>query len=358
MGWGSTGFAGGAGGLPRVIDERLTRRVGAITIALLVAATGFFVFVADQIEWGRRVRVRAYFHHTGGLREGAPVIVAGRSIGRVESIVPAPRGGPHGDAAIVVTLAIEASEADDLARGGDIFIAGRGPVSSRHVELGPAPDPDGARLADGDEVRGSDPPTVDRVLQRTWDNLTTAREFAELIAPEFRVLRDELRTLATTLDGLVPDIAGRFALGVEVEGLMTEVRQLRDVALGGEPGLARIAAVLDRARATIVQTRAMLDTLRAKTRELSAALDTVRNRVGDRGPTVLARAELALDRIRAVIDKVDPLLAKVQDLNARIARGEGSLGRLSRDPEFPEDAKELGKILKRQPWRIIARPKD
>jgi hypothetical protein len=26
------------------------------------------------------------------------------------------------------------------------------------------------------------------------------------------------------------------------------------------------------------------------------------------------------------------------------------------DPEFPEDAKELGKILKRQPWKVINRP--
>ena len=28
------------------------------------------------------------------------------------------------------------------------------------------------------------------------------------------------------------------------------------------------------------------------------------------------------------------------------------------DPEFPEDAKAIGKVLKRQPWRVIGRPKD
>ena len=34
----------------------------------------------------------------------------------------------------------------------------------------------------------------------------------------------------------------------------------------------------------------------------------------------------------------------------------GSLMKLMHDPEFPEDAKELGKIMKRQPWKIINHP--
>ena len=59
-----------------------------------------------------------------------------------------------------------------------------------------------------------------------------------------------------------------------------------------------------------------------------------------------------------MLDQVEPLLAKVDDISGRLARGEGSLGLLMKDPEFPEDAKELGKILKRQPWKVIAKPKD
>ena len=57
-----------------------------------------------------------------------------------------------------------------------------------------------------------------------------------------------------------------------------------------------------------------------------------------------------------VIDKIDPLLAQVEAVQQHIARGDGSLLKLMHDPEFPEDAKELGKILKRQPWKIINRP--
>jgi phospholipid/cholesterol/gamma-HCH transport system substrate-binding protein len=338
-----------------VIDERLTRRVGAVTIALLLAAIGFFVFVYDRIEWGVRVRVRAYFHHTANLREGAPVIVAGDTVGSVEAIEPLGRSGPSGDAAIAVTLALDV---EDLVAGGDIYIAGRGPLSARHVEIGPSPRPDGPVFAEGDEFRGIDPPQLDRVLNRTWDNLNTARRFAEEVAPEFLALRDQLRTLTTTIDGLVPDTVGRLRLGFELQGLAEQARQLRDVALGGDPGLANLAAMLDRAAATVTQARAMLDTLRAQLRALSDNLDAARRKLGDTGPSVLARAELAIERIRGAIDKLDPLLAKVEDLAARIQRGEGSIGRLTQDPEFSDDAKELGKALKRAPWRVIARPKD
>jgi len=337
------------------------RRVGAIVLVLLAAAIGFFVFVAGDLSWGKRVRLDVYFHHTGELREGAPVIVAGRTIGSVEAIALAPRDADTplaGEPGVVVTIELSARRADEIARGGDVFVAGRGPLSARYLEIGPSPTPEGATLAtDRRPLRGSDPPTLDRVMQRTWDNLVTAKRFADEIGPEFRALRGELIELATTLDGLVPDVAGAVSLRLEVDGLLAEVDKLR-AALGGDPGLARIDATLARARATVAQARRVLATLDAKATALGVAIDGVRGRLGARGPAAIAAVETAIARLRAAADKIDPLLAKVEDINARIVRGEGSLGRLARDPEFPEDAKELGKILKRQPWRIFLRPKD
>src|SRR5207253_6073923 len=142
-------------------DERLARTVGAITLVVLALAIAFFVFIAGKIEWGKKTRVEVYFHHTGGLHEEAPVIVAGRSIGTVESIAPA-RGGLLGESdGVVATLAIDAGDARQIARGGDVFVAGRGPLSARFIELAPSPAPDGPPIDDGDQIRGIDPPTLD-----------------------------------------------------------------------------------------------------------------------------------------------------------------------------------------------------
>jgi len=341
-------------------DEKLTRRVGGIVMMLLALAIGFIVFVAGRIEWGDHVRMVVHFRQTGGLREGAPIVVAGQSIGTIEAIALAPKGGPL-DAGVVVTLKIDARKAARIARGGDVFIAGTGPLSARHLELAPSPDPDGPSLAEplppgSAPIIGIDPPTLDRVLQRTWDNLTTAKKFADDVGPELDALRVQLRQLAQTMDGLVPNVVGVASLGFELEGLLAEVRQLREVTLGGDAGLQRFGAMITRARTTIAQTRRMLDVLGAKATTLAASVETLGGRLDTRGPAAIRAVELAISRVRTAMDKFDPLLAKLEDLNARIARGEGTIGRLARDPEFPEDAKELGKILKRQPWRIFARP--
>jgi ABC-type transporter Mla subunit MlaD len=352
-------------------DERLTRRVGAVVLVLLAFAIAFAIFIAPRIEWGRHVRVRVYFHHTGGLREGAPVIVAGRSVGRIEAIGLAPHGAPGplgGEEGVVVSAAISARVASRLPKDGDFFIASRGALSERYLEIGPPRASPGAAeaaaataprtLADGDELRGQDPPTLDRVLERTWNNLTVARDFGRAIRPELDALRRELARLGEALEGLADDVAGAGGLLADVAALRSEARALREVGLGGDRGLAQADAVLAGARSMIAGARGALDAIDPAAGAASAGGRALRDRLARRGPSLLARAELAIARTRAAIDQLDPLLAKLAELRARIARGEGSLGRLARDPEFPEDAKELGKILKRQPWKVIDRPRD
>jgi ABC-type transporter Mla subunit MlaD len=339
-------------------DRRLTRRVGAITLALVASACFFMVFIYDHIEWGRHIRIRVYFLASGGLREGAPFAVAGRDIGKIETIAPSPRGASkllEGEEGVVVTVSLDADKVERVARGGDVFVTSRGALSGRYLEISPPPpgaSGDALRsLAEGDELRGRDPPSLDRVLQRTWDNLTTARLFIEDVRPEARALIDEVDRLRATLLEIAPQIL----LQQDVSGLVDEARRTY-AALGGDPGLDRIAQVRAEAGDTIDQVRATIDRLRASTNALSASLAIVKSRLDTKGAQAFDRIEIAIDRVRAAIDKIDPLVAGVEDIRTRIERGEGSLLKLMHDPEFPEDAKELGKVLKRHPWRILERP--
>jgi hypothetical protein len=171
------------------------------------------------------------------------------------------------------------------------------------------------------------------------------------VRPQVAALRVELDKLQATLVGIAPDVKLRD----DVDALIVEATRTYD-ALGGRPGLDHISAQIDHTRTTIGQARAMIAVLRTRADALGAGIDGLRARLGDKGSQAVASVELAIDRVRAAIDKIDPLLAQVEAIQQRIERGEGSLMKLMHDPEFPEDAKELGKILKRQPWKIMDHP--
>ena len=329
-------------------DAHLARRVGGVGLAVIALAIVFFVFVYDRIEWGRHVRIHVTFHSTGGLAEGAPFVVAGRTVGRVESIAFG------GEGTVVVTVAIDASEAPRLDAGGDVFVASKGALSGKYLELGPAPQPTRALKA-GDELIGRDPPSLDRVLQRTFDNLTTLGGFNDEIRPELDALRTQIHELRANVDQ-VPEVDRFAALVDDTLGAADELGKLRDVALGGDAGTARIADVLARGRQVVAFARVQLGKLGDTAGQLRVGLEALRARLGTKGQEAIDKLELAIDRTRAAIAKVDPLLAQVEALNTSLANGDGSLMKLMHDPEFPEDAKELGKILKRHPWRVIDHP--
>jgi len=336
-------------------DTQLARRVGAFALGVFALAFVFFVFVYPRIDWGSHIRVRVYFHTTGGLVEGAPFVVAGRTVGKVESIALVPRGVTKllGDEdGIVLTVAVDSGEAAKLDRGGDVFIASKGALSGKYLELGAAPQPT-QPLKEGDELVGADPPSLDRVLQRTWDNMQTLAGFAGAIRPELEQLKARLRELSDNL-GQVPGVEQFAPLVADASAALDELQKLRDVALGGKAGAARIAALLDHGRAAIGNARVSLDKLSASASKLADGLHTLKGRLGGKGDEAIEKFQLAIDRTRAAIAKIDPLLAQIEALNADLANG--SMMKLGNDPEFPEDAKELGKILKRHPWRVMDHP--
>jgi hypothetical protein len=201
------------------------------------------------------------------------------------------------------------------------------------------------------------------VLRRTWSNMMTMEQFVAEVGPELDALRTartqmlgELATIATQIDQLVPLISGVGPLVDEASELVALATKTYDESLGGAKGLAAIEATLADARALVRQLRGVIDQLSPVAARLETDVLRVRDHVVAHDPA--GRASELLAKLRVAIDKIDPLLATAQDIAARFARHEGTIGRLMHDPEFPEDAKELGKILKRRPWRVIAKPTD
>jgi len=357
--------------------ERLQTRLGAAVVVVLLGAVAFVVFLADRIEVTRQLRFEVVFQHAGPLHAGAQVVVAGAVIGEVEAIRQVPRGAPgplDGEPGVAARVKIDASAAWMVDVAGEFFVSSRGPLSERFIEIGPQPcerrpatRPRGCTDASvvprrpiraGAQVRGVDPPSMDRVLQRTWENLQTTRRFVDAVRPELDQLLANIDELRATIEGVQP-VPGEWArLFAEAGAMMIAARTTYDDVLGGAPGLDKLRATMAAGSVVAVLAKTRLDELSTRWEALAASLDRMQQRLATQGDAAMTKLALAVDRAQSAMAKLEPLRKKIDDIRGRLERGEGSIGKLMKDPEFPEDAKELGKILKRQPWKIIGHPPD
>lgn len=326
---------------------------GALLLALVAAV--FLVAIAPGLEPGGTFSARVLFAELGGLREGAPVRSVGAEIGRVRAIsLLAPGEARAAEATVAVELALARDERRRTWRLGSAVVSSRGVLSARYLELLPPRGEPGPPLDDGDVLRGVDPPVLDRALARAWNNLRLSRQLAEEVAPLARQLVAEARALVETVRALeggasAPLLPALSELSDEAERAWREVLAEGEVIGGG----ARVA----------LRARRLVQTAEASLQELAGALDlalvaveAARVRLAARAPA--AKLAAAWASAQTLAAKLERVRADVAALWARWQRKEGTLGRLLSDPEFPEDAKELGKIIKRQPWRLFGRPKE
>ena len=339
-----------------VRDERLTLRVGTVTLAAL-AAFAVFQLVFDGCRQGDRFPVTVYFAHLGGLAEDADVQVAGRVIGQVESIyaVPAhmtrpghllyPLGG------VAVRLGIERARAYMTTKNAEIFISNKGMFGQRYLEVGvPLAGAERERpLRAGDEVRGVDPPIMDRVLTRSYRNIEIARRFMAAIRPEWDELTEALGQLALTLTRFEV-LPAAVALGESLDRLSGQARALgAKVAESGVTG-ATLAQLMSEAQVTSARLDQSMTEVRARLRILQREIDGLRTRIPD---DLGQRLERLLTTTDESLARVQGLVVQVREIAASVRRGEGTVGAIWNDPEFPEHAKELGRIIKRRPWKLF-----
>jgi ABC-type transporter Mla subunit MlaD len=358
-------------------SERLQTRLGAVVMLVLLAAIAFVVFLADRIELSRQLRFQVVFAHSGPLHAGAQVVIAGEVIGEVESIALIARGTPGplaGEPGVAARIRVDADAVWMIDAAGEFFVSSRGPLSERFIEIGPQPcarkpatrprecKPDSVvpprPIRAGEQVRGVDPPSMDRVLQRTWENLQITRRFVEEVRPELEQLIAAIDQLRATIEAVQPGPGEWARLFREAGAMIAAARVTWNDVLGGQAGVDDIRHTMASASAVARFARGKLAELDTHWTALATSLERMQHHLATKGDVALTRLGDAIERAQLAMAKLEPLRAKVQDIRDRLARGEGSIGKLMNDPEFPEDAKDLGKILKRQPWKIIGHPPD
>lgn len=355
----------------KVNDDRLAVRVGGVVIALVIVAAAL-VLGAEGLHLRAQIHFQVYFAEPGALTAGSDVQVAGKVIGEVDSIRLVPRSQAaapdhplHPDGGIVADVRIEKRYAYMAPRHADYFVNVKGIFGERYLEIGAPMGRDGykdvgpggleQRIAEGDRIRGIDPPSMDRVLLRSYSNLVTSRIFLKQVEPHWRRLVRELNGLSQTLKEIEPEPGAYDRLGQSLGRLDDQLEVTRARWAFEDVSLEDLSALSDRAEATMDSIERTLTDLEQRLDVVTANIDRLR---ASAPKDFLARFDRAAEQARAALDKLRRIERTARELVAIVERGEGTIGGLLHDPEFSDNAKEIGKIIKRQPWRVVGHPQD
>lgn len=243
-------------------------RVGAVLIlGLMLLAYGVYQVGALFDVFADRYTLFTAVSTTTGLREGAPVTLAGHRVGQVDAIEFIPIERQTGDENLLIRISVDEAIREHIRRDSRTRILTQGLVGDKYLNIEPG-SPEWPMLQPGDTVVSEPAVDIDHILVQADDALRQTQD----------VLTD-LQRVTTSLR------RGEGTLGQ----LLTEDTLYR---------------------------RAL-----AATREASVVLGRI-----NRGEGTLGR----LVRDPAVYVRMQGALSRVDSIASIILRGEGTLGRLVR----------------------------
>jgi ABC-type transporter Mla subunit MlaD len=342
-----------------VNDERLSKRVGTAVLGVTLAAIVFVVTLYDRMG-GDGVEIRVYFASVTAVPEGASVQIAGNTIGVLTSVTlvrseDAPPGHLlHGTGGIAAVALIDPEWAARIPRNADFFVSARSMFAPPYLEIGPPADRalPGKRLVHGDEVRGVDPPSLDRVLQKAWDSLEDTRRFTEAIRPASEKLSAAIARLSLTILRLEPAPGQWDAIDTEMRGAVGEGKALFAELEAGRLDLAAIERLTVRIRALAARVDGVVTQMTGQIALLEAALAKAK---ADLPPDLAARIEATVAEGKAAAAGAEAIIAGVRGITADVTSRRGTVGAMMSDVELLDDMKELTKHLKRRPWRVVVK---
>ena len=153
-------------------EKSLELRVGLLVLAAAVLL-GAFVFVLGGFELGKGFTVYVDFDNPGNVKVGAPVLIGGMDVGRVDRIeFRGNRLDPTTGRRSLVRLHLHLQERvrGTVHEDALFFVSARNILGEQVISIDPG-GPDRPPLKEGAIVQGVDPPRLDEALAMGFELL-------------------------------------------------------------------------------------------------------------------------------------------------------------------------------------------
>lgn len=242
-------------------------------------------------EEGRKID--AVFDSVAGLDDKASVRIAGVRVGRVDSV-----GLDQAGRKARVTLFLE--QPIELPRGTTARVANLGLLGEKYIEIVPGP-PGGPPLPDDAVLPGVTPPTIDEAIAKINDIGSSIQEMTGSLGGAG--LGDNINRLVDELELTSREI--RLLVAENRANLNATIGNFREASSALARELPRLADQMNR---TLVQIESLVADNRG---DVSASLGNIRE---------------VTDRLQTSVDNFN-------QISGKIARGEGTLGKLVNDEQ-------------------------
>ncbi|MDP1829821.1 MAG: MlaD family protein [Archangium sp.] len=331
-------------------ESRLELKVGALVLAAVLGAFTLLVLMGE-LSFGGAKKITVDFSHTGNVVKNAPVKLGGVVVGKVEDVelLASRRDAEGSPLPVKMTLGLTNDAAASLRTDAIVTVSSVGPLGESYLEVysGSAKDPHDPKVP----IRGLDSPRIDVVSNRLAKFLDAASRVLESDPEALTKLVRGVGGLTTTVDGVI--VENREQLKTLASELSIAAADLRVLAATArkqlEPG-GKANALLDDAAATAKVARAELPEL---SKQASIALGGLARVSGPLTEEDGQRLKAMIVKYQEAGEKVDALASRADRVLAKLEAGEGSMGKVLKDPAVYDELKTLLTDVRKNPWKLL-----
>jgi phospholipid/cholesterol/gamma-HCH transport system substrate-binding protein len=303
--------------MPRQKTTVAELRVGILVVATITILIIFILSVSGGIPFFQRNSTyRTKFSAADGLKKGDEVRLAGKNVGKVDSVEFGSVPTSKDDKPIVVTMVVDASEVDNrIRRDSQAVLAQQGFLGDRVIDITPGTqgaDP----VPDGGEIPSADQQGLAQIFSGASD-----------IMVQFNTVGKQLQELMDNINqgkGTVGKLLHDDAFYVNLHRAVLEFQEVGARVSKGNGTFARL-----------VNDPKLYDELRGATNNIQAMVADVRAGKGTLGRFVTD--EQFYKQATDVLAKFNSTTEKLERITEDIEAGRGTLGKFIKDEKLHED---------------------
>jgi phospholipid/cholesterol/gamma-HCH transport system substrate-binding protein len=275
----------------------LTVLIASVTLAVLI-----FLMSGTGGWFTSKITLRSYFDNAGGLRDGAPVRLAGVDIGNVKGIRVV-SGKPA--TPVEVTMKVNTKYKFNLRKDSITLLSTAGVLGETYVDIDSVT-AKGPEVSDGDTLAARSQPDIQDVVRASQGTLQNMDALLKRL--------DRILAFIESGQGSIGKVIYDPALYDRLNATVTEFKGLVDDIQSGKGSIGPLLTN-DEAYKKVIAT---ID-------KLNAMVDDVQQGKGTAGKLL---------KDPALYDNANKTIANVRQLTDDINAGKGALGKMTHDEEF------------------------